>query len=252
MYRPGWLMLLSLVACAPGPARRAVLPPAGDDEASVEVGDEGDDDGGALDEVPAWEPGRPLVDEVTRELAAMHSSTYSHRTHVSEAAGRFELDCSGLVDYALARAAPRALAELRAATVRRPLAKHYVAFLRALGAGATPARWRAISHAADLEPGDVIAWLRPADVSTRNTGHVMIVGGQVDRYHHGVLIVPVIDSTSVPHGASDSRSRAHATGMGTGEVVLLLDDAGAPIGYRWSRGRKARPHATTIAMGRIE
>ena len=99
----------------------------------------------------------------------------------------------------------------------------------------------------------MIAWLRPHDVKSKNTGHVMIVrdAARVDPDDKDVLIVPIVDSAGVPHGAGDSRKARKATGVGTGEVLLLLDEAKQPIAYRWSRGSKAKPHATTIALGRL-
>jgi hypothetical protein len=111
-----------------------------------------------------------------------------------------------------------------------------------------------VRRAIDLAPGDVIAWLEPSDVQTKNTGHVMIVreAPRVDRKHADVIVVPIIDSTGVPHGKSDSRKATKATGLGTGEVLLIVDETGAPIGYRWSRGSKARVHLTTIALAGLQ
>jgi|GEM_PF-777491 len=237
----------------------------GDDdssESSSESGDEGDDDGRGLEaQLRARPPspsaghgGRSLLDEVQRELASMRSSTYSHHTDVSEAEGRYDLDCSGLVDYALVRSAPQAFEDLRIATVKRPLAKHFVAFITSIPRNGSKGRWHALTRAVELGPGDVLAWLKPADVATKNTGHVMVVRGpaQRDAKRDDMIVVPIADSTAVPHGKSDSRKAARATGLGTGEVLLIVDPSGAPIAYRWSRGKKATEHQTTIAMGRIE
>src|SRR4051812_27845757 len=54
----------------------------------------------------------PLATEARRELAAMQSSHYQHRTAVDEETGSFDYDCSGFVDYALGRVLPAALAAL--------------------------------------------------------------------------------------------------------------------------------------------
>jgi len=230
-------------------------------EDSNETGNEGDDDGRGFDThvasraIPApGHAGRSLYEEVNRELASMRSSTYSHHTEVSETDGRYDLDCSGLVDYALIRSSPQAFEDLRIATVKRPLAKHFVAFITSIPRGGSKGRWHSLSRALELGPGDVLAWLKPADVETKNTGHVMIVRGpaQRDAKRDDMIVVPIADSTAVPHGKSDSRKAARATGLGTGEVLLIVDPAGVPIAYRWSRGKKAREHSTTIAMGRIE
>lgn len=101
-------------------------------------------------------------------------------------------------------------------------------------------------------PGDIVAWLKPADVSTKNTGHIMIVRARVSRDRPGQIAVPVIDSTSVRHGTSDSRYRTQSTGLGTGTIYLTVDASGAPRGYLWSHGSKSHEHATAIALGRLE
>ncbi|MDT5117579.1 MAG: hypothetical protein QOE30_3318 [Mycobacterium sp.] len=57
------------------------------------------------------ESGPPLLlGEVQRELAAMTFSRYQHSTSVDESTGTYKYDCSGLVDYALGRVLPDALA----------------------------------------------------------------------------------------------------------------------------------------------
>jgi hypothetical protein len=92
---------------------------------------------------------------------------------------------------------------------------------------------------------------QPADVVTKNTGHVMIVRGPRCATKHRRVVVPIIDSTAVPHGKGDSRKERGLTGLGTGEVLLVVDEHGAPIGYRWSRGTKATLHLTTIALAGV-
>ena len=237
-----------VVACGGGAKKRPapVSVVVDDGVAIVEDGHEGADREIVVDVAPKPVP---LNEEGARMLAAMRTTLYSHKTTVDEAAGRYELDCSGFVVYALARTRRAAYDELSAATVKRPLAKHFVEFFK------TPhEHWRSVHRAIDLAPGDVIAWLKPADVQTKNTGHVMIVREppRRDDRHPDVVIVSIIDSTGVPHGKSDSRKATKTTGLGTGEVLLIVDDAGAPIGYRWSRGSKARIHLTTIALAGLQ
>jgi hypothetical protein len=230
------------VACG-GPQRPASV--EDDDVAVVEVGHEGED----TEIVVAEAQPVALHEEGARMLSAMRTTLYSHETRIDEATGRYDFDCSGFVGYALARTRRAAYDELRAATVKRPLAKHFVEFFQT-----SHEHWRTVRRAIDLAPGDVIAWLEPSDVQTKNTGHVMIVreAPRVDRKHADVIVVPIIDSTGVPHGKSDSRKATKATGLGTGEVLLIVDETGAPIGYRWSRGSKARVHLTTIALAGLQ
>ena len=244
------VLILSLgTACGGGPKKRPVPVPVVEDDgiSIVEDGREGEDK-----EIVAPEAPKPLAldEEGARMLSAMRTTLYAHETKIDEATGHYELDCSGFVGYALARSRREAYDELRTATVKRPLAKHFVEFFQ----HGEHKAWKAIPRALDLAPGDVIAWLKPADVETKNTGHVMIVREppHVDPKHPDVVIVPIMDSTGVPHGNNDSRKATKATGIGTGEVLLIVDETGAPIGYRWSRGKKARIHLTTIALAGLQ
>jgi hypothetical protein len=80
------------------------------------------------------ESGPPLLlGEVQRELAAMTFSRYQHSTSVDESTGTYKYDCSGLVDYALGRVLPDALAALPTSTSSRPLARDIERYL--IGAG---------------------------------------------------------------------------------------------------------------------
>jgi hypothetical protein len=192
-----------------------------------------------------------LLAEVDRELGAMRTSLYAHHTHVDEAAGSFEYDCSALLDYALSRAVPDALAAVQERAARRPRSREYVTFLESIAPGAASGRWQRVARAAELLPGDVVVWLKPADSRSTNTGHTMIVHGPVVAApgEPGAFVVPVADSTARPHGSHDGRAAAHTTGLGTGQIVLVTDAAGAPTSFRWSPGGREKP--TTIALGRL-
>lgn len=203
---------------------------------------------------PAGAARAALLAEVERELAVMKTSIYSHRARIDETAGAFDYDCSGLLDYALSRAAPDALAAVQATTSRRPRSSDYVAFLSTIPIGSTKGRWVHVGRAKDLLPGDVIAWLKPPESSSSNTGHTMIVHGAVtpDSEEPGAIVVPIVDSTEHPHVPGDVRAAAHRTGLGQGEIVLITDMSGRPVGYRWSRGARSREKTTAIALGRLQ
>ncbi len=103
------------------------------------------------------------------------------------------------------------------------------------------------ARAADIVPGDILA----AAYTTDDVhGHTMVVGGArldragvtssipgqptVDRWR-----VEVYDSTSTPHGATDSRWRgddgAHDQGIGRGEIYVFAATAtGTIVGWTWS------------------
>ena len=187
-----------------------------------------------------------LLAEATRVLETMTASSYSHKTHVAGTV--YDLDCSGFVDYLLARVDLAALAELRAASVKRPLAKHFVQFL---SAGPARSSWQRVTRIEDLTPGDIVTWDKPEDVVSTNTGHVMIVSASPEHRKESLWAVPIIDSSAAPHGNGDARKRSQATGVGRGVVLLEADASGAPIAYHWSELRSSRRHATRIALGRV-
>lgn len=179
-------------------------------------------------------------------MGAAKSTRYSHISEIDEATGLFALDCSGFVDYALSRSAPGALAALPRSPPKhlRPRAEDYV---KGFTSGAAP--WTRVAHAKELEPGDVVAWLRPADSKSKNTGHVMVVNGAPHPLGANEWAVPIIDSTALRHGSTDSRTPTKSTGVGQGTIVLVVDPAGAPVSFKWTT--HARVHSTAIALGRL-
>lgn len=204
--------------------------------------------------VPRGQASKALLGEAERELNFMKTSNYSHKTQVNESIGQFQYDCSGFLNYALAHSVPEAFRSLQKATVRRPLAKHFVRFITSLPPGKVVSRWRRVERVTDLASGDIIAWIKPPGLVSDNTGHVMIVRSAIQRHpkRSNEIIIPIIDSTAIRHGYNDSRYKAAGTGLGTGNVVLVVDDAGKAIGYRWSRSKNSRKHTTRVALARLE
>ena len=207
---------------------------------------------GAAD--PAPPAPAALLTEVHRELTASRHTHYQHHTDVDEAAGRYDYDCSGLLDYALGRVLPAALAALPVTTSSRPLAADIEHFLHALPAGTTTGGWTAVPTVAALQPGDVIAWLATEDSTTGDTGHVMIVTGRPEQNPHrpDEQLVHVADSTLNPH-ALDSRhptAEQPSTGLGTGTIGLSVDSNDRPIAFYWRGGLTTTAVPTEIALGR--
>lgn len=182
----------------------------------------------------------------------MVTSRYDHTTSVNESKGAFDYDCSGFVGYALARAVPDAFATLRAAAGPRPLARDFVVFFSTLDA--PRGRWRRVARAIDLVPGDIVAWLKPRDVVSSNTGHVMIARERPTPNPEDAaeILVPITDSTKRPHGPGDTRTDAEASGLGTGTIGLLVDANGAPRRYRWAGGSSSKIETTEIALGHLD
>jgi hypothetical protein len=257
---PALFLLAFLLGAAPAGSGSPAETPGRDDETADETpGGEGEGDEASIDVgAPTSRgagPGRQLLRaEAQRELQAMRAAHYVHHTHVDEAAGLFDYDCSGFVDYALRHSVPDALETLRQATVHRPLAKHFVAFVSTLPPGARAGLWRRVARIADLRPGDIIAWLRPPDSHSHNTGHVMLVGAPPRPRHGfpGEFEVVIVDSTHSPHGKTDLRRLAGTTGLGSSAVVLVGDAGGAPVAYRWSVWKRSPLHTTPVVLASLD
>ena len=248
------LVAVAQLAAACGCGHTGTPAPIDEAEPSL-VGQEGDDLPPPTVDTPppAGSAGAALLAEVDRELQRKTASTYSHKTHVDEASGTFEYDCSGLLRYALSRAAPDALDPVKSMAGRPPRSAELVTFLQGIPLGQRAGRWQRVGRVRDLAPGDVVVWLKPADSRSTNTGHTMIVHGSPtpEPGHADAYVVPVVDSTALPHVPGDAREEAHQTGLGSGEIVLIVDGDGAPVRYRWSRGARSREKVTTIALGRL-
>jgi hypothetical protein len=188
----------------------------------------------------------------------MKTTLYQHRTQVDWEAGSYRYDCVGFVSYALKRATPEAWATIVKATGlakgRIPSPPRYRTFLASLAKQPQPG-WRAVTKAAELRPGDVVAWEHKTETSS---GHAVILGGVPVPAPDGAWLVEVYDSTSSPH-SEDSRptdpraevlaSSGRRSGLGHGVMVLLADPAsGALTGLRWST--KAKALTVPIAAGR--
>jgi hypothetical protein len=252
-YALAALTVLFAVACskqnesAPSPA----VAPSAEQETEGEQpvqGTEGDPDEVVAVSVSSatTSGGAGLIAEATHVLETMTASSYSHKTHVAGTV--YDVDCSGFVDYLLARVDTPALAELRAATVKRPLAKHFVQFLSAESA---KQHFQRVLRIQDLAAGDIVAWDKPEDVTSSNTGHVMIVSAAATLRNDNSWLIPIVDSSAAAHGKDDARKRLHTTGIGRGTIVLDADASGAPIAYRWSELRSSRRHTTKIVLGRV-
>jgi hypothetical protein len=192
-----------------------------------------------------------LLQEAERQLSLMRSSVYQHHTDVNEATGRFNYDCSGFLDYALQKVSPEAYAEvpISSASSKRPLAEDfYTLFSQRAKKSAHWERIRKVNH---VHAGDIVAWLRPIDNDSNNTGHVMIVSAEpsINPQQTDEILIPVIDSTTSPH-AQDSRLKGQ-TGLGSGVIGVLFDRKNEPIAYHWRGAKSKRAEQTPIAFGRI-
>lgn len=171
------------------------------------------------------------VKSVLGVCGSMQSSNYRHRTSVDEASGRFDYDCSGFIDYALQKISPEAYAEIPVskASSKRPLAQDFYSLFSHPPQQAS--HWERIRKIRHVQAGDLVAWLRPIDRDSTNTGHVMVASAKptINPEQADERLISVIDFTTSPH-AQDSR-RDGQTGLGTGIIGVIVNskDERSPI-----------------------
>jgi hypothetical protein len=206
-------------------------------------------------------PERQLLDEdidwqansVMRTLGGiahtLKHSEYSHGQHVSVQQGLYVFDCSSMAQWVLKRATPVAEKTVSRGLAWRPLAADFQRRIARVGVGAERGGWRRIARVEDAAPGDVIAWLRPKIIDSKNTGHVAFVVLPPTRVtgYDDAFLVRVVDATSLLH-ADDTRG--DGSGFGFGTILLVVEPGtGAPRAYGWV-GLQWRAFETPISIGR--
>lgn len=244
------LLSLLLAGCAPGPADIEQVSAVVSSPLSPAPAPAGSSTTPSPDPSPDGSaPTSQLLVSAREQLASMKQSDYQHQTDVDTTTGRYDYDCSGLLDYTIGLVAPDALVQIpTTASAGRALAENFEGFFAGLtGEGQY---WAPVATVPDLVGGDVIAWLITPDTASRDTGHVMIVVSRpvADPHNADAYLVGVIDSTTMPH-AEDSRSSGQQ-GLGTGTIGLQTDAAGAPTGFYW-KGGVVPELPTHVAMARL-
>lgn len=241
---------------------------------------------------PAWaELGTstqiPLADRAYQkaEWVFDHASDVQYRHYKHDAAEQVHdengrtichNDCSGFVSYVIHAVAPRHYKPIRERQSERPYpqAKIFAHFFGSLESDSPKDGWLRVPSFRDLRRGDFIAWEKGASNNDHggkgNSGHVMLVRDQpgepytqeIAGKRFRLVNVPVIDSSSVYHFPPETlppqAGQEHRNGLGKGEVKLVLDEDGKPIGYWegsfWGEGNKDLRHpsmSTVIHFGRM-
>jgi hypothetical protein len=193
-----------------------------------------------------------LLEHVHESLV---ESRYTHATRVDERHGRYEFDCSGMVAWVLGRVAPKAYrAVVFRAKSNRPLARDYYATIAAQKAGPARWGWSRVPRVADARSGDVIAWLKPKEIRSVNTGHVAFLvddPAPAPGVDNGYLL-RIADASRYQH-QDDTRTPTGQTGFGIGTILVVADpDTGAPTAYGWVGVRSAWILSTSMAIGRVD
>ncbi len=196
-------------------------------------------------------------------------TTYDSMTRVDEASGAYNFDCSGFVQWVLRQSNPVAARWVASGLPHRPLARNFHSRISAIQPGRPRSGWQRVERVADIRPGDVIAWIKPREVVSKNTGHVVFAVLPPELIDDNrTYLLRVADATRLWH-ADDTRNWQGETpvrrsplgpdtndespndqGLGFGTISLIADsNTGAPAEYGWV-ATQWRTFETRIAIGR--
>ncbi|NHZ48381.1 hypothetical protein [Nitratidesulfovibrio liaohensis] len=178
---------------------------------------------------PATDGARGLYAEAVRVLSQVRSTRYTGSYVVDEETGRFELNCSGFLSLLLYEVNPSALATVdRSGKHYRPRAEDFHRSILRAGPKGDGTGWLRLERVSDLRPGDVVAWLRPAERSASSaTGHVMVAlaSPRLNPARPGEVLLPVADCTLSPHG---DLAAMRGVGSPESEAVRAAPPVGEP------------------------
>ena len=200
------------------------------------------------DSVSGADGAEELADAAQRLLGDVHETHYQHKTHIDRAAGAYDLDCSGFVDYLLKQVAPERFSQIPVEPGHvRPRAAVYFRFLNRLREQPVPG-WQAVHQLGDARRGDIIAWaLQASTRESGDTGHVVIVAATPVLKSGDSYGVEVYDSSGIRH---DDDSRTGRTGgVGSGVITFRINRSGEPIAFQFNS--RADIHSEAIAIGRL-
>jgi hypothetical protein len=187
-----------------------------------------------LGAAPSTQPTPALVTRARQVLATVKTSTYQHPTDIDASAGRYNCDCSGLIDYLLLQDLPLHYKSIPfPKSVKRPRAvEFYQAFIAAPPAPAQPTPgqlWQHVETITQARTGDLLAWRKDPLPEKGSTGHIVLFDSTPKPIAENLYEIIVIDSTSLPH--HDDTRPANVTGVGRGTIYIKTDAQGHPIGY---------------------
>lgn len=190
-------------------------------------------------------PAKRMLAAARQMISDFKVTRYSHKTFIDRDRSICEVDCSGFIVTLLKQTSPNHLRQI-ATRHKRPLAEDFYETFAPDG-GEVPRGWKPIERLRDVEPGDIIAWIKLDREPGDNTGHVVLVEEKPTAESRDQFRVRVLDSTAHGHG-QDTRPEG-TSGIGRGTIWLAVDDDGQPIGFRW-KSRNGRLHEVPIAIGR--
>jgi hypothetical protein len=208
-------------------------------------------------EAPKADPPGQVLRVLSRIQERMRVSKYTHTTRVDEKAGRYEFDCSGMASWVLRRAAPKAHGAVTyRGKTERPLARDFYSQIAATRGDKPRYGWQRVQRVSEAKAGDVIAWLRPKELKSVNTGHVAFLTSDPKKVSMPSLdltayLIRIADASRYQH-EDDTRADTDMTGFGIGTIVVLADpETDQPVAYGWFGLRSAWLFRTQMAIGRV-
>ncbi len=199
-----------------------------------------------------------VVTLLARIQTRLQTSKYTHATRVDEKSGRYEFDCSGMASWILKRAAPKAHgAVLWRNKTQRPLARDFYRQIAASKSDKPRYGWQRVSRVSEARAGDILAWLKPKELKSVNTGHVAFLTSaparvEVESIGLTAYLVRIADASRYQHD-DDTRANTDRTGFGIGTIVVLADPkTDEPVAYGWVGLRSAWIFKTSMAIGRVD
>ncbi len=195
---------------------------------------------------PATPQTTAIYAEAYRILAGAHATTYTHKTHVDEGLGEFDLDCSGLCRYILRRILPEHLAVVVQESKRSvPRSVEFCDFFRDRQLhGPQKTGWTTVPRLMDARGGDMIAWRKDKIVPHESTGHMMIVVEPPQAEADNLVRVRVIDSSTT--AVEGSTQPVKGTGVSLRTRYFRVDAQGAA---EYCNSHQ-RPQGGTVMIGR--
>ena len=191
----------------------------------------------------------PVMRRLGSVASSLEESEYTYGFSVNEKKGVYRFDCSGMAQWVLRKATPVAAITIGHGLTPRPLARDFQRRIARVPADRERGGWQRITKIRDLLPGDVVAWIKPAEIDSPNTGHVafIVLPPVLAPGYDNAYLVRIADSTRLLH---DEDTRAGRTGFGFGTILLVADpETDAPVAYGWA-GLRWRAFETPIALGR--
>ena len=203
----------------------------------------------------------PMIAAAYHQFNTMRCTHYQHKNVQDPTAATYYYDCVGFTSYTLRIADrpawDRLLATVHLSAGKVPSPRLYASFFTGL-TSTRQSGWSAVTTAATILPGDLLAW-SPSAEDAESAGHSVIALSAPTSLGGGRYALVVMDSTATPHGSDDTRRTADPlsarnaplgvlaasshtahpnapSGLGIGTIALDTSPSGAVTGVEWTIG----------------